>query len=151
MSVFQDKILLGYRPIIDVPFEVNGPLVMGRNINFEFFFSGYADDVKIYNRVLNQEEIDSLFSEVVVVNTRHPLASSFNVYPNPTNGLINFDFPEFLGQINTIEVFSGDGKLLKTIQNNANKIDLSDFQTGNYVLVLTNRYGDKSTSHVTKM
>lgn len=120
-------------------------------MNFEFFFSGYADDVKIYNRVLNQEEIDSLYSEVVVVNTSQPMKTEFNVYPNPTKDLINFDFPDYLGQVKTVEIFSEEGKLLRTIPSNVNRIDLSEYGTGKYIIVLTNRSGYKSSSMVTKM
>ncbi|MGE5317647.1 MAG: LamG-like jellyroll fold domain-containing protein [Chloroflexota bacterium] len=149
MSVYEDDALLGFRPINDVPFQVNGTLLMGRNFNYEFFYRGMIDDVKIYNRAISPIEIDTLFREMVVVKVKNPAGSSFSVFPNPSTGIVNLPYLKDFGKIILGEVFTEDGKKM-TIFNDYKKVDLSGYKTGNYLIVLTNEQGYKSTAKVNK-
>ncbi|HPL10699.1 MAG: chitobiase/beta-hexosaminidase C-terminal domain-containing protein [Bacteroidales bacterium] len=71
---------------------------------------------------------------------------NFNIYPNPGNGMFYFDVSE---QVNRIEIFSPDGKLVyyKTIQDQVFSLNLSYINKGIYLVKLTN---DKSGEFGTK-
>jgi len=73
------------------------------------FFSGKMDDIRIYNRVLNQTEITSLCNEgicyqnvtvtdTLIINTNisgySPVVyqNSIKIFPNPTNDQLTIDF-----------------------------------------------------------
>ncbi len=53
---------------------------------------------------------------------------NYDVFPNPTNGVMYVN-----GKVDSIEVFSLKGELLLTISD-SNKVDLSSFSSGLYVL-----------------
>ncbi len=79
------------------------------------YFNGSIDDVRIYNRVLAQNEVDSLFDEPnpVLVSTLNeiPGPSSFAVFPNPsTNGM--FFWQSTQDDLEMIEVMDLSGRLL---------------------------------------
>ena len=70
--------------------------------------------------------------------------SEMNIYPNPSGGIFMIDLKEFkLGQ-QTLEVYSSDGKLVKSITINISssqyvqEIDLSKFAKGAYILQIKN-------------
>lgn len=149
MSVYEDDALLGFRPINDVPFQVNGSLIMGRNVNYEFFFKGMIDDVKIYNRAISPIEIDTLYRETVVVKVKEHGESSFSVYPNPTSGITNIPSLKDFGKVILGEVFTEEGKIISTF-NDYTRVDLSGNIAGNYLIVLTNEVGLKYTAKVNK-
>ncbi len=67
------------------------------------------------------------------------------VFPNPTNGIINFN----MKNINRVEIFSIDGKLIRALflQEDANQISVKDLDNGIYILSL---YSGK-TNYKTKI
>ena len=60
-----------------------------------------------------------------------------NLYPNPSNGIVNLDLNVGLG---SIQIFNNMGVVLKTVAVNSENmvLDLSDFDDGIYVAVLEN-------------
>lgn len=150
MSVYQDNVLIGYRPIMDVDFIVQGELIVGRTYDYDFFFNGDLDDVKIYNRVLNTTEIDSLYKEIVVVDIDSPDKTSLNIFPNPTKGKVFVQTSTEYNNIGIIEVYSETGRILKQFKD-VSDIDISEFPTGNYLIVLTDNKGKRISTTVTKL
>ncbi len=65
-------------------FDANGANVLGR-------FSGYLDDIAIWNRALSQQEITQLYNQVVTPTLQVIKEKSFKVWPNPANGKITLD------------------------------------------------------------
>lgn len=65
--------------------------------------------------------------------------SSLEIYPNPSNGLINFNLKKHLTNAQ-IEIFAINGELVKSINPNNQlmmNIDLSNLAEGSYVVKLT--------------
>jgi len=64
---------------------------------------------------------------------------SFEVYPNPTGGELNVDLTSYFGRAVRLEVYSLEGKLLQfseldEVQNTLERLDLSRFQNGMYLV-----------------
>ena len=69
------------------------------------------------------------------VNTEILNLESPKLFPNPFTDLISI---QGLSDVETVKVFSASGKLLKTIKERSlQKIDLSEFQNGVYIVELT--------------
>lgn len=67
------------QPISQSP---NG-LVIGKN------FDGIIDDVRFYNRKITEAEIDELYKLTNLSVNDHSKNSELNIFPNPTNGILN--------------------------------------------------------------
>lgn len=61
----------------------------------------------------------------------------FSIYPNPSDNYININSDE---NITDIKIFDITGKLVKQINNN-NRINISNFNTGVYLLSVTTDKG----------
>lgn len=76
------------------------------------FFNGSIDDIRIYNRAINEQEINSLYNEnictqtitvtdTLIINTNitnyNPITfrNTIKIYPNPTKDILNIDFGNF--------------------------------------------------------
>lgn len=102
------------------------------------FFNGKIDDIRIYNRVLNLLEVDSLFNEtdpmIVGVADLPSNKNAVAVYPNPANNEIKFS-----AQAN-VQLTSVTGQTLAT-QTNVNSLDISGQPAGIYFVTLTDNKG----------
>ena len=88
----------------------------------------YFDEVKFANVPLGTNEISRV--------------STVQVYPNPTQG--NWTISHSNAPIHTIEVFSLEGRLLKSIDNQGNRsiiLDASNYASGHYLAKITTDYG----------
>ena len=67
------------------------PLYIGKHDynNFPYYFSGKIDDIGIWNRILTQQEITSLYTSSTVGITEISQSNLFSVFPNPANSEIN--------------------------------------------------------------
>ena len=70
---------------------------------------------------------------------------SLPVYPNPTEGVVNFSF-----DTNTVRVYSIGGKLISTIDIKDNKLDLSAFSTGLYFIRAASFDGEERSYKIIK-
>lgn len=68
--------------------------------------------------------------------------NTFEVYPNPTSGIINISLNEVNGN-SVVRLFSADGKLLmeKNISSAIIQIDLTAFASGTYMVQVQNENG----------
>lgn len=74
-----------------VPDQNSDVTFIGKTV-YGYFFNGIIDDIRIYNRVLTQQEISALYnenytSEVLTPNSKFKI----KVYPNPAKDLIIID------------------------------------------------------------
>ena len=79
------------------------------------------------------DKTDNSGSTSIIDNSE--ISSSINVYPNPTNGIINIDATE----INKIEVIDTKGCTKYT--GKANQINISDFKKGIYFIKISTKNG----------
>ena len=78
------------------------------------------------------------------------ITSSFVVYPNPTNGIINVKTSEYKNVTN-VQIFNLVGAVVKTtkLQHETSLINLSDLANGLYIVKITS--GNNSiTQKITK-
>lgn len=75
--------------------------------------------------------------------------NEIEVYPNPSDGFIFFQSPS---EIETIVVHDINGSVLNSVGNiNQSKIDLSEYQSGIYILMFVQKDGGSITKKVVKI
>lgn len=106
-------------------------------------FDGSMDDFRIYNYELSAEEIAKLVSDV---NTganylSEGSSSNFNVYPNPANTILKFNFDnKDSGGEAILKLYNIYGKLVlqQDLRNTTEgEINISDLSSGIYMIEIT--------------
>ena len=100
------------------------------------YFTGSMDEVRIYNRAINESEVLALYNESnstsgVEVTTN----TSFKIYPNPTSTDFNFN----VDQASTLMVYDVKGSLVferNIAEIGTQNIDISDLSSGMYMVKL---------------
>lgn len=98
--------------------------------------SGYMDDARFYNFMLQPDQIQALYSSYSATSSTEILhnGSGFNVYPNPANSSLNINIDnKYIGS--TLEIYNITGLLIeKSIinRNNSTK-DVSQYKSGLYL------------------
>jgi len=67
--------------------------------------------------------------------------TEINLFPNPTNGLLNISLGDFSKETFQINIYNTLGQLIKqqeTQSNDASQIDLSTLENGSYIIILSN-------------
>jgi Concanavalin A-like lectin/glucanases superfamily/Secretion system C-terminal sorting domain len=102
------------------------------------FFDGKIDNVRIYNRVLNGEEINELYKEKdigVGINDELNI-SKIQIYPNPTKD--NLIVQSYDQNIKRIKIYNTLGQSLidQKISNSISIVDLSRLDPGLYFAIV---------------
>lgn len=97
-----------------------------------------------------------LMSQTIVLSSVQPtqnvgldeMASSFTIYPNPSEGTINFK-GDFAADASAL-IFDNSGRQVKTIESlsNGQSLDLSTLNKGMYLVVINNN-GSQTTQSIT--
>lgn len=117
----------------------------------QFFFNGKIDDIRIYNRVINDDEIDSLFNEqgcqltsLNTVKKEMEIESSLDVFPNPNNGDFNLTF-NHPSQNSYIKLIDINGKTIynESIKDGlySHEIKNNNFAPGVYYILYKSEQG----------
>jgi len=93
--------------------------------------SGKIDALAAIQEVNNQLSIDDYASN-----------KEIKMYPNPTNGIINF---KSTLPISKLTIYSMDGKALIVNEGNMDKLDISKFKSGLYILEIVSN--EKTSFH----
>lgn len=138
-------------------------LLIGQSVGSEMNYQGALDDIRIYNRPLNKNEINALtneslcFQSVTVTDTLrinanitgfNPITyqNSIKVYPNPTNDHITVDFGNNYSTLSgyTLKITNTLGQVVYTtpVNQQQTSVNLSSW-TGNglYFVGLINSNG----------
>jgi hypothetical protein len=108
MKIYVDGVIKNSLPTTDSIIEFSPNINIGSHVSGMYFVKGKIDDVRIYNRALNQSEITALYNEnicyqtitvtdTLVINANftgfNPItyANTIKVYPNPTKDKITID------------------------------------------------------------
>lgn len=150
----------------DAPIPVHGPFFVGYKINYpDANNDNYSDDLFVVPVVTNRayNGTNTLYCEkasqwisstdLFFINTSLPIQpvsclvdveqfemeDGVEVYPNPTNGLVNININDVIGNV-SIEVYDMIGRLVATENTNASEctINLSDRTEGLYLLKIVN-------------
>ena len=119
-----------------------------RNLAWNYFFDGILDDMKVYNRALDLEEIHSLYSENGFVGAFNIPDITIDVFPIPTADLLNIriDATNLMNGFD-LKVFNTQGKLVMDAGTCPNEfqIDLSRYHKGLYLFKFCDK---KSGNHL---
>lgn len=125
-------------------------LKIGTRDNNTGFFDGKIDDIRIYNRAINPNEVCALYNETdpltVDIKENNLTKNLLSVYPVPATNILTLNFNNnihLLDKLVEINVFSTQGVLVHKILLNKNelqnieKIDLGNLIKGFYYLNIT--------------
>ncbi len=101
------------------------------NTTYNGFLNASVDDIRVYSRMLNAADIDSLFNEPkpanVGISDNGQQTTVNRIYPNPTTGIVNM-----VDKCNvTVLDFTGNTVIQKKLTNS---LDISDLPNGIYFL-----------------
>lgn len=103
----------------------------------QFFFDGKIDDLRIYDRALNQTEINDLYNDNIMGIHDVKNSGLLKVYPNPANDkLIVSLIKNSNSNIVITDVLGKKVKQIKTTELKT-EINISDLQSGIYFITLT--------------
>jgi len=132
------------------------------NTNLKVLIYGYKGNnkelanykfIQLSDSLLN-EALDLTINEHTVPETKNEehqttnSFSSFNLYPNPTNGIFNIETQTAVTEVLTIKVYSSGGELvlLDSIAEGTKKsFDLSNVPNGIYAVIISNKNSILST------
>ena len=112
-------------------------LTLGKqSISNTLFFNGDMDEVRIYNRVLDSFERDSLCNNLNSTASLDELTVNQNfdvhIYPNPARDVVYTTSTKQI--IGKIEIYDQSGRLVITKTENLEKLDVSQLDKGTYIL-----------------
>lgn len=117
-------------------------------------FNGDIDDIRVYNRALNQMEADSLYHEggfgvITEIEEEAEEQKAVRVFPNPTAGTINFTSVD-QDQIESIVIFTTAGREALTVNRPGRSLDISDLPSGLYLMNVSMSDGTRITKRIAK-
>lgn len=121
-------------------FSATEPVYVGKSGNLanNRFFHGSIDDIRIYDRVLTAEEVNSLFQDpnpvATAIDDNSGITHLNPLYPNPTKNAVHFPV-----RANAV-LTSVTGSVLAETRN-AQSLDLSAQPSGIYFITLTDNKG----------
>jgi hypothetical protein len=106
----------------------------------DFYYDGLLDDIRIYNRLISAEQVDSLFNASNPVSNNEISEVSIRAYPNPASDELNLTGLD-INLSYSYSIISTTGK--KLIQGSIHheeqlKIPLDKMIDGHYIIVLRN-------------
>lgn len=112
------------------------------NSNLAAFMNGELDDFRMYNRVLNLTEINSLFNEANPSLTTAEISNSkdyeIKVYPNPTTDKVYILWTNDIDSDINIEIYDNMGKMIDSESISYGlgnfSVNLKDFKSGIYYI-----------------
>lgn len=120
---------------------------IGTNVNLGYFtqsgsthnndFSGALDDIRVYNRVLNAQEVSALYNgQVTAIRNAKLQKQQLVVYPNPVSETLYVKNINPNKQTENVQLFDLNGRIVRTIALNdlKNGINVSDLDHGVYWL-----------------
>jgi len=114
-------------------------------------FSGKLDELRIYNRALNQEDINGIYNEQIAgINTLNEIDCTLKIFPNPNNGFFEINFKTKEKSNLIIGIYNSIGQCVfkNYFQNNqdefSREIDLRNLPEGLYHISIV--IGNKTIS-----
>jgi hypothetical protein len=120
-----------------IPGNGTAPFRIGTR-DFNSYFKGAIDDIRIYSRVLTASEINALYNEPNDLTSIVPATKSLiKIYPNPSNGVLVFDSGKQADNNFTIEVLNsvGNSVLVKQINSQVEQIEIGKVESKEIVMI----------------
>lgn len=116
--------------------DVSIPLP-NKSANYLIAFEGTSN----WARGIDVDNVSVVDASLLAVNDVAKNNAEVKVYPNPVKDILNINTDK---NINSIEIFSLTGQLIKTIDNNTKQINVSDLKKGIYLLRVKSEGKDQS-------
>ncbi|HLP11239.1 MAG TPA: LamG-like jellyroll fold domain-containing protein [Flavobacteriales bacterium] len=135
-GILENKIAKGFAST----FSATEPVLLGASgdPSNDRYFNGTLDDIRIYNRAITLEEVDSLFNEAdpaTVGLAEFSAVNSITVFPNPATNMV------YINGTYTVNLTDVSGKIVMK-KENAQNIDITNQPAGVYVLELVKETGE---------
>ena len=132
--------------------KVDGVLPIGETatmkINFNAFGleAGKTYEAKVVFAVNNVDELFEapLLLQVCGENVEELLSNTYNIYPNPTTGMVTVEGDN----INYVAVYNSVGQLVKVVKTQNSVVDMSAYDNGVYFFNVVDNAGQSSVQRV---
>lgn len=120
----------GFDPVRTLDTSVR-PLLIGNDLNSltDRGFEGVIDDVRVYNGILTQADVQALYDAANLSNDEF-LVQPVNVYPNPVQDQLVIDSDA----VTTVEIYDIVGRKLSTTSVFNRSLSLGNLSKGIYIL-----------------
>ncbi len=117
------------------PSDTTQPLEIGRDYAGSIdYFNGTMDELRLYNRTLTSTEILNLYNGPNTSIIKTSLSKqNFNIFPNPSTGIINFEINDF--EVSKVEIINSFGAIIYS-NKFSETIDLKYISKGIYFIKL---------------
>ena len=95
------------------------------------FFSSFGQDMSGQLYAIGSGRVYKIIGETMGVNDQNQ--NTISVYPNPTSDYLNITSNK---SVDTVSIYSAEGKLLQTINGNTTQIDISSYPKGVYLVTI---------------
>lgn len=103
---------------------------LGIGVGNEFMFNGAIDDLKIYNYVLSDTDILSLYNNNMLSAAGYTIPkNAVRLHPNPAHEVLNIDSET---EVQKVEIYSIHGQ--KVLLSHQNQVNVSALPAGIYVV-----------------
>ena len=127
-------------------YNIGGKVIIGMlGMNFAHHggYEGLMDDLGFWNRALTFEEVQELYnSEIPTFTKVAPSSTSFKLYPNPSNGILNIEIMD-TDAVQHIQISNmlGQELMRKAVNSTNTSLDLSNVKAGLYMVQLLDEEG----------
>ena len=144
-----DPVLGGWA---EIDGKVYGTLQAGETAKMDINLStfglkkGETYEAKLVVDVANAETLfeTPLTLYVWAENVEEILSNTYNVYPNPTTGMVTVEGEN----INFVAVYNSVGQLVKVVKTQSNVVDMSAYENGVYFFNIVDNAGQNSVQRV---
>lgn len=131
---------------------ITTPFLVGASYlspNYQEFFTGAIDDIRIYNRPVNPAEIYELYHESLVAVPQIIPEKAISLYPNPTGNMMAINAAAV---INSINICNTQGRLISktNVMAKAININMEALPAGTYFVVINFEDGSQQTKKFVK-
>jgi hypothetical protein len=149
-KMYQNAILVAENTGV-VPRQLNRTeqFIGKSNFSQDGYFQGLIDDVRIYNKALDEAEVATVNNSVPTNNGSIIPINNTKVYPIPANDELTVELNN--SEISIISIFDSKGRMIKRYNNVKGKyqLNVSNLQKGVYYLHITSGSGT-STQKIIK-
>jgi len=124
-------------------------LIIGKATDNSSFFNGTIDDIRIYNRILTNNEITYLFNGTVLSTNSFDELMLPIIFPNPSQNYIYVNTNN-TDEISTYEIYDIMGKSIISKTFKQNEVNISSLENGIYFIKLNNKNGKSLTKKFVK-
>lgn len=144
---YLDGVLIDSSTMVNDIEQTNFPLDIGADPHvITEFYHGLIDDIRIYNRILSNEEVSIISSNNFDCNALaiHDPGTNLEIklYPNPTEDVLTIESKD-LPPVWFLKVYDSLGKLVQTekSENNNRTIDIKGLNPGIYFIMIETAEG----------